>query len=180
MCIRARCWRWSVCPTTTLTTLATPRPIHIGRFTIADFEGKHRWLYLPEVLAYSSNLGAAHIAEEVGAERQRAWLKMMGMFGRVGIELPEAGMPIVQSAAAWKEVVTMTVAFGHGISVSPLHVVRGTAAVATDILQRPTILALPPGNKPEGVRMMQPATSDIMRKLMRLVVTDGFGKQAEV
>ncbi len=100
------------------------RPIHIGRFTITDFEGKHRWLYLPEVLAYSSNLGAAHIAEEVGAERQRAWLKMMGMFGRVGIELPEAGMPIVQSAAAWKEVVTMTVAFGHGISVSPLHVVR--------------------------------------------------------
>ena len=38
------------------------RPIHIGRFTITDFEGKHRWLYLPEVLAYSSNLGAAHIA----------------------------------------------------------------------------------------------------------------------
>ncbi|MBV9812397.1 MAG: penicillin-binding protein 2, partial [Acetobacteraceae bacterium] len=37
-------------------------PIHIGRFTITDFEGKHRWLYLPEVLAYSSNLGAAHVA----------------------------------------------------------------------------------------------------------------------
>ena len=58
-------------------------PIHIGRFTITDFEGKHRWLYLPEVLAYSSNLGAAHIAVDVGAERQRAWLKKMGMFSRV-------------------------------------------------------------------------------------------------
>jgi cell division protein FtsI (penicillin-binding protein 3) len=156
------------------------RPIQIGRFTITDFEGKHRWLYLPEVLAYSSNLGAAHIADAVGGERQRAWLKSMGMFGRVGIELPEAGLPIVQSAAAWKQVVTMTVAFGHGISVSPLHVVRGTAAVATGILQHPTILALPPGEQPEGVRVMQPSTSDTMRKLMRLVVTDGFGKQAEV
>ena len=102
------------------------------------------------------------------------------MFGRVGIQLPEAGLPIVQPPSAWKEIVTMTVAFGHGISVSPLHVVRGTAAVATGILQQPTILALPPGDQPEGVRMMQPATSDIMRKLMRLVVTDGFGKQAEV
>ncbi len=156
------------------------RPIQIGRFTISDFEGKHRWLYLPEVLAYSSNLGAAHIADVVGAERQRAWLKSMGMFGRVGIELPEAGMPIVQSAAAWKEVVTLTVAFGHGISVSPLHVVRGTAAVATGVLQRPTIIALPADDPPEGVRVMQPVTSDTMRKLMRLVVTDGFGKQAEV
>ena len=67
--------------------------IHIGRFTITDFEGKHRWLYLPEVLAYSSNLGAAHIAQAVGAERQRAWLKSMGMFGRTGIELPESGAP---------------------------------------------------------------------------------------
>ena len=156
------------------------RPIKIGRFTITDFEGKHRWLYLPEVLAYSSNLGAAHIGETVGGERQRAWLKSMGMFGRVGVELPEAGQPIVQPASAWKQVVTMTVAFGHGISVSPLHVVRGTAAVATGVLERPTIVALPPGDQPDGVRVMQPATSDIMRKLMRLVVTDGFGKQAEV
>jgi cell division protein FtsI (penicillin-binding protein 3) len=155
-------------------------PIHIGRFTITDFEGKHRWLYLPEVLAYSSNLGAAHIAMDVGAERQRAWLKMMGMFARVPIELPEAGLPIIQSAAAWKEIVTMTVGFGHGISVSPLHVVRGTAAVATGTLVRPTILALTPGEEPEGVHVMQPSTMDIMRKLMRLVVTDGYGKNAEV
>jgi cell division protein FtsI (penicillin-binding protein 3) len=155
-------------------------PIHIGRFTITDFEGKHRWLYLPEVLAFSSNLGAAHIAVDVGAERQRAWLKAMGMFARVPIQLPEAGLPIIQPAANWKEIVTMTVGFGHGISVSPLHVVRGTAAVATGTLVRPTILALQPGEVPEGVRVMQPSTMDIMRKLMRLVVTDGYGKNAEV
>ncbi|MBV9250749.1 MAG: penicillin-binding protein 2 [Acetobacteraceae bacterium] len=157
------------------------RPIHIGRFTITDFEGKHRWLYLPEVLAYSSNLGAAHVAETVGGERQRAWLKSMGMFGRVGIELPEAGMPIIQPASAWKEVVTLTVAFGHGISVSPLHVVRGTAVIANGgILVRPTLLALQPDEQVQGTRIMQQATSDLMRKLMRLVVTDGFGKSAEV
>jgi cell division protein FtsI (penicillin-binding protein 3) len=72
------------------------------------------------------------------------------------------------------------VAFGHGISVSPLHVVRGTAAVATGVLERPTIVALPSGDQPAGVPVMEPATSDTMRRLMRLVVTDGFGKQAEV
>ncbi len=156
-------------------------PISIGRFTISDFEGKHRWLYLPEVLAYSSNLGAANIARIVGSERQRTWLNNMGMFGRSGIELPEAGMPIIQQPQAWKEIVTMTVGFGHGISVTPLHVVRGTAAIANGgVLMRPTILAIPPGEKPEGTRVMQQSTSDLMRKLMRLVVTDGFGKTAEV
>jgi cell division protein FtsI (penicillin-binding protein 3) len=157
------------------------RPITVGRFTITDFQGKHRWLYLPEVLAYSSNLGAAHIALTIGAERQQAWLKGMGMFGRTGIELPESARPIVQPASAWKELVTMTVGFGHGISVTPLHVVRGTAAVANGgMLIRPTILARDPNDPINEVRVMQPSTSDIMRKLMRLVVTDGFGKAAEV
>ncbi len=156
-------------------------PISVGRFTITDFEGKHRWLYLPEVLAYSSNLGAAHIALTIGGERQRDWLKGMGMFARTGIELPESARPIVQPASAWKELVTMTVGFGHGISVTPLHVVRGTAAVANGgLLVQPTMLARDPDEPVESVRVMQQSTSDIMRRLMRLVVTDGFGKAAEV
>jgi cell division protein FtsI (penicillin-binding protein 3) len=157
------------------------QPIRIGRFTITDFEGKHRWLYLPEVLAYSSNLGAAHIAMTVGAERQRAWLGRMGMLGRLGIELPEAGRPIAPPVANWGEAAVMTIGFGHGIAVSPLHVVRGTAAVANGgILLRPTLLAMPPDATPQGERVMASATSDIVRKLMRLVVTAGYGKAAEV
>ncbi|MBV9784746.1 MAG: penicillin-binding protein 2 [Acidisphaera sp.] len=157
--------------------------IKIGRFTITDFQGKHRWLYLPEVLAYSSNLGAAHIALTVGGERQRAWLGEMGMFRRIGIELPEAGLPIFPPVANWKEVATMTIGFGHGIAVSPLHVVRATAAVANGgLVLRPTLLAEPSedGAPRDGTRVMQQATSDTMRRLMRLVVTDGYGKPADV
>jgi cell division protein FtsI (penicillin-binding protein 3) len=159
-------------------------PIKIGRFTITDFQGKHRPLTLPEVLVYSSNLGAAHIAMALGTERQRAWLARMGMLNRLGIELPvkEVGMPIFPKESNWKEAATMTVGFGHGIAVTPLHVVRGTAAIANGgILLRPTLLALPPGGQPpQGERVMQQSTSDTMRKLMRLVVTDGYGKPAEV
>jgi cell division protein FtsI (penicillin-binding protein 3) len=156
--------------------------IHFGRFTISDFQGKHRVLTLPEVIAYSSNLGAAHMAQQMGAERQRSWLQQMGMFTKIGIELPEQGQPIVQPAANWKEIATMTVGFGHGIAVSPLHVVRGTAAIANGgIVLRPTILAPEPGMTPRtGTRVMQQSTSDTMRKLMRLVVTDGYGKPADV
>ena len=138
-------------------------------------------LQLPEVIAYSSNLGAAHIAQAVGTERQQSWLQAMGMFTRVGIELPEQGQPIVQPAANWKEIATMTVGFGHGIAVSPLHVVRGTAALANGgIVLAPTILASDTGARAEGAHVMKPGTSDIMRKLMRLVVTDGYGKPADV
>jgi cell division protein FtsI (penicillin-binding protein 3) len=192
--------------------------IHIGRFTITDYKGQHRWLYLPEVLAYSSNLGAAHIALAVGAERQRAWLGKMGMFQPVGVELPEAAKPLVPPMGRWSTVTTMTVGFGHGIAVTPLHVVRGIAALANGgTVLRPTLLARdavdedggisatpvsasvgdePPeslpvqqGMPPEPAMpgpvalnqvMMQRATSDTVRKLMRLVVTNGYGKPAEV
>ena len=156
-------------------------PIHIGRFTITDFKGKHRFLYLPEVLAYSSNLGAAHIALTAGTERQRAWLKAMGMFARTPVELPEAGLPIVPPASNWKEAATMTIAFGHGIAVSPLHVVRGVATIANGgVLIRPTLLGQDDSVTEHGPRLMQAATSDVMRKLMRLVVTEGYGKPADV
>jgi cell division protein FtsI (penicillin-binding protein 3) len=156
-------------------------PIHIGRFTITDFEGKHRFLALPEVLAYSSNLGAARIAHLVGGDRQRAWLRSMGMFDRVPIQLKEADRPQYHSEAAWGEAVNYTVGFGHGISVTPLHVVVGTAAIANGgVLLKPTILALDPGTAPDGTRVMQTSTSNVMRRLMRLVVTSGFGKKAEV
>jgi cell division protein FtsI (penicillin-binding protein 3) len=156
--------------------------IKIGRFTITDSKGKHRMLFLPEVLAYSSNLGAAHIALGVGPDRQRTWLRAMGMFSKVGIQLPEEGLPIVPPASNWKEATTMTVGFGHGIAVSPLHVVRGTAALANGgIVLNPTILALDPDAPlPNGRHIMNVSTSDTIRKLMRLVVTDGYGKPADI
>ncbi len=154
--------------------------IKIGRFTIQDFQGKHRVLTFPEVIAYSSNLGAAHMAQQVGTERQRSWLQAMGMFTRVGIELPEQGQPIVQPAANWKEIATMTVGFGHGIAVSPLHVVRGTAVLANGgMMLRPTILEAE-GPQSDERQIMHQSTSDTVRKLMRLVVTDGYGKPADV
>jgi cell division protein FtsI (penicillin-binding protein 3) len=156
-------------------------PIHIGRFTINDFEGKHRFLYVPEILAYSSNIGAAKMAEASGAAMQRAWLEKMGMLKRLPVELPEAAAPLAPAPSNWKEIATLTIGFGHGIAVTPLHVVAGTSAVANGgVYMRPTVLAVDPSAPRQGRRVMQQSTSDTMRRLMRLVVTDGFGKSAEV
>jgi len=157
-------------------------PIHVGRFTINDFEGKKRPLAFPEFLAYSSNIAAAKVAQSVGAERQRAWHIRMGMMAPVPIELPETFRPLTPPVANWKDIATMTIGFGHGISVTPLHVVRATAAIAYNgLLMRPTIMAREAdAPAPSGERVMSQQTSDTMRRLMRLVVSDGFGKTAEV
>ena len=157
------------------------RPIRYGRFTISDYRGKNRWLTLPEILAYSSNLGAAHMAAAVGPQRHREFMGRMGMLGRLHVELPETAGTLAPPASAWREINTFTVGFGHGISVTPLHVITGISAVANGgILRQPTLLAQPPGTVREGERVLSERTSETMRRLMRIVVTEGSAKGAEV
>jgi cell division protein FtsI (penicillin-binding protein 3) len=157
------------------------RSIRYGRFTISDFRGKNRWLALPEIMAYSSNIASAHMAAAVGPQRHREFMVRMGMGSRVPIELPEVALPLIPRPQDWREINTMTVGFGHGISITPLHVVAGAAALANGgILRAPTVLAREPGAVAEGTRVISERTSDTMRRLMRLVVTDGSGKGADV
>jgi cell division protein FtsI (penicillin-binding protein 3) len=158
------------------------RPLTMGRYTLSDFKGKNRWLSVPEIVAYSSNIGAARMALDVGPRNHRAFLERLGLTARPGIEMPEAALPIVRPARDWKELDTAIIGFGHGIAVTPLHMVTAIAAISNGgILYRPTLLARDEATAAaRGVRVIRPETSDTMRRLMRLVVTDGSGKGAEV
>jgi cell division protein FtsI (penicillin-binding protein 3) len=157
------------------------RPIRIGRFQIDDFKGKHRWLALPEILAYSSNIASAHLGSAIGPARQREFMQRFGMLARLEVELPERARPLYPSQSGWRDINAMTIAFGHGISVSPLHVVTGVSALVNGGLYRqPTLMAQAPGTAREGTRVISERTSETMRRMMRLVVTDGSGKGAEV
>lgn len=151
--------------------------IEIGRFTITDYHGKHRMLSVPEVFMYSSNLGSARMAMEAGGERQRAFLSRLGLLKTVPIEFDEVSKPHFPNP--WREVNVITIAYGHGIAVSPLHVATAVSAIVNGgILHRPTMLKLPPGAVPPGERVISEKTSEQMRKLMRLVVEYGTAKLA--
>jgi cell division protein FtsI (penicillin-binding protein 3) len=157
------------------------RPIRIGRHEINDFRGKNRWLALPEIIAYSSNLASAHMAVAIGTQRHREFMVRLQMGSRLQIELPEVALPLIPRPQDWREVNTMTIGFGHGISVTPLHVVNATAALANGgILRQPTLLARPPGEVIEGTRVISERTSETMRRLMRAAVTEGSAKGADI
>jgi cell division protein FtsI (penicillin-binding protein 3) len=152
-------------------------PIHIGRFTIEDYHGKHRWLSVPEIFMYSSNIGSARMAVDAGAERQRSFLGRLGLLKPVPIELDEVAKP--HYPTPWREINVMTIAYGHGIAVTPLHLITAVSAIVNGgVLRRPTLLKLPPGASPPGEQVMSPKTSEQMRKLMRLVVEFGTAKLA--
>jgi len=150
-------------------------PIHIGRFTIHDDHAKRRWLTVAEVFQYSSNIGSAKEAMAAGIARQEDFLGKLGLLTTPHFELPEVAAPHIPSP--WHEVNLMTVAFGHGMSVSPLQMGPAVSAVVNGgLLYRPTLLV--PDAPPAGERVMTPAVSEEMRRLLRLVVTSGTGKFA--
>jgi cell division protein FtsI (penicillin-binding protein 3) len=151
-------------------------PIKISRFTISDYHAKRRWLSVPEIFKYSSNIGSVKMAVDVGTEGQRAFMAKLGMLRETALELPELGRPMVPSP--WRPINTMTIAFGHGLSVSPMHLVAGVAAMVNGGIRRPLTILETDIPSP-GERIISDRTSHDMRRLMRLVVGDGTGRKAD-
>lgn len=157
-------------------------PIKIGRFSISDYHAERRILTLPEVFMHSSNIGSIKMAQAVGTDDYRNFLSDLGLMKAPQIEIPEVGAPLIPHP--WKEVNTMTASFGHGIAVSPLQLVTASASIMNGgILVRPT-LVLNKGAEKSGpksdVRVVSEKTAHRMRQLMRLVVTDGTARKANV
>src|SRR5580692_4666044 len=161
-------------------TFDAHNPMHYGKFDIHDFEPQQRALSVPEIFTYSSNIGAARIAMAMGVDAHKPSLKKMGQLDRLRSELPESAEPIVPKH--WGELNTMTIAFGHGLSVAPLQAVMGVAALMNGgILIPPTFLKRTEAEAQAlGTRVVKPETSETMRYLMRLNVEKGTAAKADV
>ena len=154
-------------------------PLKVSRYLIRDHHPENRWLTVPEILIHSSNIGAARMAVEVGAERQRAFLDTLGMFKRMPLETSERGWPI--APRRWSKHTTMTVSFGHGLAVTPLHLIANYAALVNGgVTVTPTLLKRAPGERPVQRRVISAETSAVMRMLLYAVVAEGTGKNAAV
>ncbi len=151
--------------------------VRFGRFTIDDFHGKHRILSLPEVYKYSSNIGTIRVMQAMGKDAFRQFLTTMGFDARVPFELPEMRLPTVPKQLS--EVGAATASFGHGLSVSPLHMVTAYAAfvnggnyVPPTLYKRDQAAAAPLYR-----RVITEDASAQMRYLMRLNALEGSGTQ---
>ena len=155
------------------------KPIRVARHLIRDHRPENRWLTLPEILIHSSNIAAAKLAVDVGAERQKSFLDAFGLFRRMPLESSERGRPIVPRR--WSEHTTMTVGFGHGLAVTPLHLIASYATLVNGgIAVTPTLLKREPGVPLVQRRVISAETSAIMRMLLYAVVSEGTGRKAAV
>lgn len=155
------------------------RPLAVGRFQIRDSHPLGASLNVPQALMHSSNIVTAQIADELGGVRLKEAMQALGMNERPYIELPAKGFPIWPKGE-WARITTMTVAYGHGIAVTPLHLASAYATMVNGGIWRPSTLnKLEPGQVPAGRRVFKASTSAKMRQMLRMIVSDGTGRKAD-
>ena len=153
-------------------------PLRISSRTIRDYHPLNYAISIPEVVVHSSNIGSAKIAKKLGSSTQLKYLKSLGLMDKLSLELPELGRPQVRTDK--KLLTTMTISYGHGISITPTHLASATATIVNDgIRVDPTLLISNSAKK--NKRIFSKETSKKMRSIMRLVVSNknGTAKQAE-
>ncbi|SHN48285.1 cell division protein FtsI (penicillin-binding protein 3) [Erythrobacter sanguineus] len=154
-------------------------PVQIGRATIKDLKPKGATLNVPQALVYSSNTVTARVADELGPERLRRAMIDLGMDARPFIELPARGKPLFPRGN-WSRITNMTVSYGHGLAVTPLHLASAYAAMVNGGIWRPaTLMKLEPADVPRGRRVFKESTSSRMRQMLRMISLYGTGRSAD-
>jgi cell division protein FtsI (penicillin-binding protein 3) len=156
-------------------------PLHYAGFTIHDdHDVPRRWLTIPEIFRYSSNIGTARMMDLVGMDRQKDYLTRFGLLTRMQTELPEVKTPT--QPKVWKKINSITISFGHGVATTPLQTaVAGAALVNGGELIEPTFLPRTAEEAEESAtRIVKKSTSDTIRSLFKLNGEQGSGRTADV
>lgn len=159
------------------------RPLEIGGFRIRDSHNLGASLNVPEALIHSSNIVTAQVADKLGPAALKRTMVALGMNERPYIELPARGFPLwprgAEKTGQWSRITTMTVSYGHGIAVTPLHLAAAYAAMVNGGVWRPaTLFKVDPAKAARGRRVFKASTSARMRQLLRMIVVDGTGRTA--
>ncbi len=161
------------------TMVDTAGPMIWGRFRINDFHNYGAQLSVTDVIVKSSNIGTAHIALQIGVDRQRDFLGSLGFMAPTTIEMVEAptGAPLIP--ANWSEISLLTISYGHGLSVSPLHLASAYASLLNGGTRVTPTLVRQDGPQ-QGERIVSEEVSAIARDLLRQVVTRGTASFGDV
>ncbi len=153
-------------------------PVQVAKRSFKDHDDKGARLNIPQTLAYSSNTVTMRVADTLGGEKLRRVMMDLGMDHAPEIELQARGQPY-WPRGKWSKLTTMTVGYGHGLSVTPMHLANAYAAMVNGgIFRQATLLKAEPGKANPGKRVFKASTSHRMRQLLRMVAIYGTGRKA--
>jgi len=160
-------------------------PVQIGRFKITDFRVPCRELTLVEALLYSSNIAAIKIAQRFGPQVQKHFMEKFGILNSPTLEISELGNPLLPRD--WRETAMMSVSFGYGIAVTPLHTLAAIAGIVNNGYRPiPTLKFVTSANRQHRINSflkdpcVSAQTSKIIRHIMRMIVSEGTARKANI
>ncbi len=167
------------------TSFDVSEPIKVGRFTIRDYRAKNMVMTVPEVFMYSSNIGSAMIGRAVGGHALKDFYSDLGLLTKLDFEIKEMAKPKVPNP--WNDVSTLTVSYGHGLSTTSMQLVSAVSSIVNGgYLVKPKLILdnskqlMENSKNNQYVQVVSEQTAHRMRQLLRLAVTDGTGKNADV
>ncbi|OGQ91578.1 MAG: hypothetical protein A2289_22440 [Deltaproteobacteria bacterium RIFOXYA12_FULL_58_15] len=151
----------------------------IGNHIIRDSKA-HGWLSLGDIIAFSSNPGAAKIGEALGSQKLYAALNAYGFGRRTGIELPGETAGMLRPAASWSQVGIATISFGHGVAVNALQLAAAYRVLANGgVYIAPSLLS--DGARARSNRVLSASTvAKVIPMMERVVSSEGTGWRASV
>ena len=166
------------------TAFTLPPQLHVADRIIEDAEARPTvTLTVSEILAHSSNVGAATIGLQVGSEKFSRWINRFG-FGRpTGVEFPAEEQGIVPELDEYSGSTMGNLPIGQGLAVTPMQMIAGYAAIADGgILKRPQLIEKVDGERVEeqrGRRVIKPWVASEVRTMLEGVLAPG-GTASEV
>ena len=138
--------------------------------TIRDWEPCDCSLGIKEIIVKSSNIGAALIAEKIGKENQKKFFNKIGFNNSIKIDLIETAKPYGQPHH-WGAIETMTIGYGHGFAVTPLHLALAYSSILNKGKKlNPTINLNNSNNK--YTQIVKEETSQYISSLLRAVIQE--------
>lgn len=153
------------------------KPVRVGRYTIRDSHPKYKWLSVKEIFQRSSNVGAARIADTFTQGSQMEFFDSLGLLSDMDIGLGPMAKPQYPSHVG--RVHTMSMSYGHGIAVTPMHLVSAIAAISGDgVYRMPHVVKNTVRQTPH--RVVGADTVEFVQSMMQNVVENGTGRRSHV
>ena len=162
----------------TNTMLNIRGPLFFGKYKIKDHHYLGDELSVEQIIVKSSNIGTAKLAAMFGADRQRDFLEKLGLLDLTGIELPEASRAKPQIPKNWSKLSTATISYGHGISVSPLHIAAAFSTVVNGGKKISPTLIKNSLKSIEQKNVISSHTSTKLQGILKKVVESGTARNA--
>jgi cell division protein FtsI (penicillin-binding protein 3) len=167
-----------------------PASMQVGPFTIHDSHVHPvETMTLGDIIAESSNIGAALVADRVGNDALGSYMHRFGYGETTGLGFPGEASGMLLPSSQWDEVIRATVSYGQGISVTPLQMASVYATIANggEWVQPRLVKGF---REPDGSfraasvraprRVVRPTTAQLLTEMLAYVVEDGTGINAQI